>query len=87
MTKTGTKPKTVDVHFLIPGHGVTVERYDMLSPYDLASWRANNKLSAAVQLRVVTVDTIEATEENLEALSSAREKSNPIFEQLRKGEA
>ena len=69
----------VRVNFLIPGLGSEKQTYDLFSAQDIATWRANCKLTAAVQTSVKTTKTVRATENNLEKLKQAQEKSKFIF--------
>lgn len=67
---TQTTPSLVDVKFLTPGHGTTVERYSLLSMHDIMCWKLNSSPSktAAIQIGVTVLEEIEANEDNLYVL-------------------
>lgn len=76
-------PEIIQVRFGIGGEFIN-EKYNLFNPSDIACWKANNSLTAAIQLGVKVLKEIEATDENLKKLKEAREKAEFLFTQIKK---
>ncbi len=69
-----TTPSVVEVKFLIPGAGSTIEKYNLFSMHDILCWKLNSSPSRtkAIQLGVSVLEEVEANEDNLYALTWER---------------
>ena len=58
MTDTIEMVRRVEVTFIVPGSGVTVETYNLGRADDLVVWKLNNVATAAIQQSVKVVDRV-----------------------------
>ena len=73
----------VEVDFLVPTIGKVTEKYNLMKAGDVAAWKANNRFTAAIQLRVREVGFVRMTEDNLERLRQARSDAEIICKELK----
>lgn len=77
-------PKTLEVKFLIPAVGPLTQTYNCFCPADLASWRGNCKLTAAVQLSVKILESVEDNEKNRRLREKAENEAKKLFEIMKR---
>lgn len=78
--------KIVKVKFFHPQTGPIDETYDMTNPNDMACWKANEKLSAYIQVGVNVVEEMADSDENETVLREAKAAAEKIFNSMRKGD-